>query len=65
MRGLDSRGLADYWDLQSKGYLHVNENGSNVWRESPDKGHLHSAEKMPPEKIAAVIEELMLQPQGQ
>lgn len=61
VRGLDG-GLADYWNLRSHGYLHVNEDGSNVGRDSPDKGHSYLVKKMPPEKIAAVIEELMLKP---
>ena len=60
VRGIDS-GLADYWDLRSKGYLHVNEDGSNVWRQSSDKSHSYLVKKMPPEKIARSIEELMLQ----
>jgi inosine-uridine nucleoside N-ribohydrolase len=61
VRGLDG-GLADYWHVRSKGYLQVNEDGSNVWRESPDKEHSYLVRKMPPEKIAVVIGELMLQP---
>jgi inosine-uridine nucleoside N-ribohydrolase len=61
VRGLDGA-LADYWDVRSNGYLHVNEDGSNVWRESPSKQHSYLVKKMPPAKIAAVIEELMLQP---
>lgn len=44
----------------SEGYLHVNEDGSNVWQDSPDKGHSFLIKKMPPERIATVIEELML-----
>jgi hypothetical protein len=61
VRGLDG-GLADYWDLQTKGYLHVHEDGSNQWRSSPDKDHSYLVRKMAPDKIAAVIEELMLRP---
>ena len=61
VRGLNG-GLTDYWDVQSKGYLHVNDDGSNVWRGSPDKEHSYLVKKMPPEKIARVIEELMLRP---
>ena len=62
VRGLDG-GLADYWDVQGKGQMHIKEDGSDLWRESADKGqYLHLVKKMPPEKIAAVIEELMLQP---
>ena len=59
VRGLDG-GLADYWEVHSKGCLQVNEDGSNVWQDSPDKEHSYLVKKMEPEKIAAVIEELML-----
>jgi len=63
VRGLDG-GLADYWDLDSTGYLHVNPDGSNQWRSSPDKDHTYLVRKMEPKKIAGVIEELMLRPPG-
>ena len=59
VRGLDG-GLSDYWDIRTEGYCHVNEDGSNEWRTSPDKDHAYLVQKMEPEKIAAVIEELML-----
>jgi inosine-uridine nucleoside N-ribohydrolase len=59
VRGLNG-GLADYWDLVDDGYLHVSEDGSNEWRKSPDKAHSYLVEKMEPEKIAQVIEKLML-----
>ncbi|MEA1951848.1 MAG: nucleoside hydrolase [Planctomycetota bacterium] len=58
-RGLDG-GLADYWDLETGGHMHVNPDGSNVWRKSPDKGHAYLVQKMDPKKIAGVIEELMM-----
>jgi inosine-uridine nucleoside N-ribohydrolase len=61
VRGLGG-GLADFWEVCSKGHLQVNEDGSNVWRDSPDKGHSYLVKKMRPEKIATIIEELMLQP---
>ena len=58
VRGLDG-GLDDFWDLETEGYLHVNQDGSNEWRRSPDKDHAYLVEKMPPQEIAAYIEELM------
>jgi hypothetical protein len=63
VRGLDG-GLADYWDLVTEGHLQVNDDGSNVWRGSPDRDHSYLFEKMDPKKIAAMIEELMLRPPG-
>jgi len=59
VRGLDG-GLKDYWDLEAEGYLHVNDDGSNEWRKSPDKDHLYLVRKRDPKKIAADIEALML-----
>lgn len=59
VRGLDG-GLADCWEVHSQGHLHVNDDGSNAWRDSPDKEHSYLVKKMPPEQIAAIIEELML-----
>jgi len=59
VRGLDG-GLDDYWDLETEGYLHVNDDGSNEWRKSPDKPHAFLVRKMDPKKVAAAIEELML-----
>ena len=59
VRGLDG-GLADYWHVHVKGYLQVNADGSNAWRESPDKRHSYLVKNMPPEKIARSIEELIL-----
>ena len=63
VRGLGG-GLSDYWDLETEGYLQVNEDGSNVWRTSPDKDHAYLVRKMDPKKIAAEIEELMLRQPG-
>ncbi len=59
VRGLDG-GLDDYWDVEKAGYLHVDEDGANQWRSTPDKSHAYLVQKMDPKKIAEVIEELML-----
>ena len=59
VRGLDGD-LDDYWDLETKGYLHVDDDGANEWRESPNKAHSYLVRKMDPKKIAAAIEALML-----
>ncbi|MBN2292100.1 MAG: nucleoside hydrolase [Pirellulales bacterium] len=58
-RGLDG-GLSDYWDLETEGYMHVNPDGSNVWRKSPNKPHAYLVQKTDPKKIAAAIEEMMM-----
>lgn len=63
VRGLDG-GLADYWDLNTEGCLHVNPDGSNVWRSSSEEDHAYLVRKMDPKRIADVIEALMLHPPG-
>jgi hypothetical protein len=58
-------GLSDYsayWDEMREGCLHVNQDGSNEWRTSPNRSHGYLVRKMAPRKIAEVIEDLMLQP---
>ena len=59
VRGLDG-GLADYWDLRS-GRLEVARDGSDVWHDSPDGPHKYLVKKLPPQKVADVIEGLMLE----
>ncbi len=59
VRGLDG-GLDDYWGLESQGYLDVDSDGSNRWRSVPDGDHAYLTEKMDPQRIARVIEDLML-----
>ncbi len=63
VRGLDG-GLDDFWEVRSGGHLHVNEDGSNVWRETPAKQHSYLVKKMDPQKIADVIETLMMHQPG-
>lgn len=46
VRGLNG-GLADYWDLRTVGYLHVDQDGSNEWRTSPDRDHAYLVRKIP------------------
>jgi inosine-uridine nucleoside N-ribohydrolase len=59
VRGVNG-GLVNYWDLKTEGHLYVDKDGSNEWRNSPDRDHAYLVRKMDPQKIAAVIEELML-----
>jgi len=59
VRGLNGK-RTGFWDTASDGYMHVKEDGSNVWRMAPDKDHSYLVRKKNPTEIAAVIEELML-----
>jgi inosine-uridine nucleoside N-ribohydrolase len=63
VRGLDG-GLADYWLLHSGGSLDVEQDGSDAWQPSPSSRDSYLVRKMAPEKIAAVIESLMLHAPG-
>ncbi|HEX3654439.1 MAG TPA: nucleoside hydrolase [Pirellulales bacterium] len=63
VRGLDG-GLADYWLRQSDGTLHVKPDGGDTWYSSTSQGQSYLVRKMAPEKIAAVIESLMLHAPG-
>ena len=61
VRGL-SGGLADLWSLKSNGRLVVNDDGSDVWRESSEQTQSYLVTKIAPPRIAKIIEQLMLQP---
>ncbi|HEY5312140.1 MAG TPA: nucleoside hydrolase [Pirellulales bacterium] len=63
VRGLDG-GLADYWHLQTGGALHVEQDGSDAWQPSSSQSQSYLVKQMAPEKIAAVIESLMLHAPG-
>jgi inosine-uridine nucleoside N-ribohydrolase len=53
-------GLKDVWDLHREGHCHVFPDGRNAWRPEPDKPHGYLVRKMPPAKVARLIEALML-----
>ena len=60
------RGQEKYWTVVTKGHCHVKADGSNEWRQSPDKpnqSHLAWNDKLAkPARIAKIIEDLMLRP---
>jgi purine nucleosidase len=56
------RGPGDLWDAHVGGHAEVLPDGSNQWRDSPDRGHAYLVRKKAPAEVAAVIEALMLQP---
>lgn len=56
------RGAGPWWNLVSTGSNHVDHQGVNEWRLSPDKDHAYVIEAQPPEEAAALIESLMTQP---
>lgn len=61
VRGLDG-GLADVWDRHTGGSIEVLEDGSNRWRDTPDRGQSYLVRKMPPAEVAGLIEGLMVRP---
>jgi len=59
------RGARDYWTLSEPGFclMHARvTHGYNEWLPTPAKQHRYLVEKMPPEELGKIIEELMVQP---
>ncbi len=56
------RGLQDYWSAETQGRNAVQEDGSNVWEDAPDRNHAYLIERMPREELARIIEDLMVAP---
>ena len=60
VRGLSFQGI-QYWSLRSGGCNVVDpKNGSNKWAEAPDRHHAYLIIAQPPERIAQVLEDLVL-----
>ena len=57
-----ARGAADYWDYSPPGRMVMAEDGTNTWVDEAGGPHVYLIEKMPPEEVAAEIEELMIAP---
>jgi len=55
------RGSGKYWSVHTQGHNHIFPDGSNEWRPSPDMDHVYLVKKMKPEKLAEIIEGLMIQ----
>jgi inosine-uridine nucleoside N-ribohydrolase len=51
----------EYWKLQSKGSVLVNEDGSNEWVETPDKNQSYLIESAPPDTLAELMEKMILE----
>ena len=64
VRGLNG-GLRDFWDVDSKKCLTVNEDGSDAWRTCAESRRSYLVKKAPPAEIARTIEALMLAKNGQ
>jgi hypothetical protein len=56
------RGPHNYWTTETEGYMHVFPDGSNEWRNSPDRDHAYLKEAMPPAALGAIIQDLMTLP---
>jgi inosine-uridine nucleoside N-ribohydrolase len=56
------RGLNDYWTAESSGYNYINEDGSNQWRKDAERDHSYLIEFISREKLAKIIEDLMVMP---
>ncbi len=60
VRGLNG-GLANVWDIRRGGTMHRHENGNWEWLPSSENKNACLVEKMAPEKVARIIEDLMMQ----
>jgi inosine-uridine nucleoside N-ribohydrolase len=59
------RGAGDYWALSEPGFClmhHQVTHGYNEWLPTANKQHRYLLEKMPPQELGKVIDELMIQP---
>lgn len=59
------RGSRDYWNLSEPGFCLMRQHvthGYNEWIPTAAKQHRYLIQKMPPEKLARVLEELLIQP---
>lgn len=50
----------DYWEINNKGYVMVDKDGSNQWIVGQTTEHSHLVRKMSPEEIAKIIDALMV-----
>jgi inosine-uridine nucleoside N-ribohydrolase len=53
-------GVGEYWKLISGGYCEVEENGDNRWKKGKKTNHSYLKLKEKPEKMAKIIEAIML-----
>lgn len=57
------RPYADYWTITDKGCNHIFENGTNQWRNEPDKDHvLVQIPDSKTKEVTEIIEKLITQP---
>jgi hypothetical protein len=54
------RGLREYWTAERNGNFHVFDDGSCEWRASAAENRACLQERMPPDALATIIEDLML-----
>ena len=53
-----------YWDLVTTGYCEVGDDGSNVWRDSPDKDQSYLVKKLSNTEMEEIIDDLMANVHG-
>jgi hypothetical protein len=56
------RGTRDYWDEETVGHNQVADDGSNRWQRSKDRDLSYLKQKVPPDQLARIIEDLMAAP---
>jgi len=51
-----------YWDVSASGTINVARDGKDEWVPTPDQGHTYLIEKLPPEDVAKVLNDLISAP---
>lgn len=60
VRGLSYQGL-EYWKLHSGGSVLIDpKTGANVWKDTPTRNQAYLVESLPPDRLAQVLEDLIL-----
>ncbi len=60
VRGLSYQGV-EYWKLHCGGCVSIDaKTGSDVWKDAPNKNQSYLVEALPPDRLAKILEELIL-----
>ncbi|MCQ6561504.1 nucleoside hydrolase [Paenibacillus mendelii] len=54
------RGLRDYWEAVTGGHVQVEAGGENSWQASEDRGHSYLKQRMEPELLRDLLDELLV-----
>ncbi|UVI28893.1 nucleoside hydrolase [Paenibacillus spongiae] len=58
------RGLRDYWEAVTGGSVQVAADGETIWHDTADKGHSYLVQRMDPETMRELLDELLVSRYG-